>query len=110
MILTKLSFTISIMGIFILLLLSNLLSPKLIEIQEITPILINKQIQVQGIVQDIKNYDNFQVLTIADNTGKINITLDKLTNIKINQTIIVIGKITEYKTNLQVQADKIISS
>lgn len=107
--LIRLSFTISIAGIFLLLLFSNFLLPKLIEINKLDTSFINKQVQAKGNIKSIKSYDSFQIITIEDSTGKISITLNKLTNLTINQTITVVGKVTEYKNNLQIQANKIIS-
>ena len=74
---------------------------------------LNKRVEIKGQIQTIKTYkeSSFQIITINDSTGKIDITLDNpITNITKNQSIITIGKVTEYKNNLQIQADKIILS
>tara|TARA_Y100000310_G_scaffold56999_3_gene52249 strand:+ start:20580 stop:20924 length:345 start_codon:yes stop_codon:yes gene_type:complete len=106
----QLSLIVSLFGIFILLILLTL-SPKLITINKINPNLLNKQIKVNARVLNIKNYEksNFQIIRIKDNSGEIDITLDKIINILKNQNIQVIGKITEYNNTLQITADKIIS-
>lgn len=66
---------------------------------------------IQGEVFNIKSYkeSKFQIISIKDNTGKIDITTNKILNLINNQTIIVIGKVTQYKEGLQIQADKIIN-
>ncbi len=106
----KTSLILSLAGIFFLLLLSNFSEPKLISIGEINDLLINKKVKVQGEVFNIKSYknSNFQILSIKDETGKIDITLNRILNLTKNQEIIVIGKVSEYEQNLQVQADRII--
>jgi len=106
----KLSLTISLIGIFLLLLLLNILEPKLINIENINEKLINKKIKIQGKIFNIKTYkeSDFQIILIKDNTGQIKTTINKILNLKNNQTIILIGKVTQYKKNLQIQADKII--
>jgi len=109
--LLKISLIIAIIGIIILLLLANTIQPTQIKIKNIDESLLNQKIEIKGEIQSIKTYkeSNFQIITINDFTGKIDITLDKpIINITKNQTIIAIGKVTEYKDNLEIQADKII--
>ena len=105
----KFSLLISIIGIFLLLIISNISEPRLIQINSINDNLINKKVQVQGIIFNIKSYkeSNFQVISVKDKTGKIDITTNKILNLKNNQTIIITGTVQEYKQDLQVQADKI---
>ena len=107
--LLKLSILISIIGILTLLILINIIEPTKLRIKDIFSKDLNKKVEVTGKIQGIKTYkeSNFQIITLNDSTGKIDITLDNPTNLTKNQTIIVIGKITEYQTNLQIQADKI---
>lgn len=105
----KILFIISLIGIFLLLFLSMILEPRLTSIAEINNNLIDKKIKIQGTVLDIKTYEDssFQIISIEDNTGKIDITSDKILNLTDNQRITVIGTVNEYKQYLQVPADKI---
>lgn len=106
--LLKISLTIGITGIFILLILANTKEPIKLKIKEINYIYLDKKIQTQGEITSIRSYkeSDFQITTIQDSTGKIDIT-SEITNIKKNQTIKVIGTIKKYKDNLQIQSDKI---
>ena len=106
----KTTLSISLLGIFLLLFLSNILEPKLINIDGINNQLLNQKIQVQGQIFNIRTFEdsNFQIISIKDKTGKIDITLDHIINITSNQNITVIGKVQEYKEFLQIQAEKII--
>ncbi len=106
--LLKLSFVIAIVGILLLLVLANILPSQQIKIEKINNKLLNKKITTSGEILNLINYDNFQIISIQDETGKIDITFNKILNLKKAQKITVIGKITEYKGNLQIQADKII--
>ena len=108
--LLSLFFVISLIGVFLLLILSNILEPRLISIEKINDKLIDKKVKVQGEIFNIKTYkdSDFQVISIKDKTGKIDITTDKILNLKNNQTITIIGKVTQYKQYLQIQADKIL--
>ena len=105
------SLIVSLIGIFLLLLLLKTLEPRLISIEKINGELINKNVKIQGEIFNIKLYEdsNFQVIAIKDNTGKIEVTINKILNFTNNQNITIIGKVQEYNENLQINADKIIS-
>jgi DNA/RNA endonuclease YhcR with UshA esterase domain len=105
----KISLVISILGIFLLLILSNILPPPKLTIEKIDDSFLNKKVQVNGTIFNIKNYkdSNFCVVSIKDQTGKIDVTASKILDLKNNQAIEVTGKVTEYKKYLQIQADKI---
>ncbi len=105
--LISLSFIISILGILILLMIMNMNQEKIIKISDIDKNLLNKNIQIQGQITKIKNQASFQIFTIKDKTGKINIVLYDKIDLKENQTINVQGKITEYNNQLEIQANKI---
>lgn len=105
----KLSLIISLIGIFLLLLLSNVLEPKLIDIKDINSGFLDKEVKVQGFIFDTRIYSsNFQVISIKDDTGKIDVTINRPIDKLKNKNITVIGTITEYEKDLQIQADKIL--
>ena len=106
----KTTLSISLIGILLLLFLSETMTPKLTNIGDINNKLLNQKTKVQGQIFNIRTFEesDFQIISIKDNTGKIDITLDNPTNLTNNQNITVIGKITEYKEFLQIQADKVI--
>lgn len=107
--LLKLSFIISILGILLLLFLANTIQPAQIKIKNISQQNLNQKIQLTGKIQSIKTYkeSDFQILTINDSTDKIDILIDSPINLTKNQTIMIQGRITDYKNNPQIQADKI---
>jgi len=109
--LLQISFIISLMGIFILLILANFLQPNLENISSITPNRLNQNIKISGQISNIRNFDqsNFQIITIKGQMGEISITTNKILNLTKNQNITTIGKITEYEGELQIQANKITS-
>jgi len=96
----------------LLLFLSNILPPKTINIQDINNKSLNKKVQIQGQTINIKNYEesDFQILTLRDETGEIDVTLDNIANLTKNKNIQVIGTIIEYNGRMEIHADKIISS
>ncbi|MEK6872658.1 MAG: OB-fold nucleic acid binding domain-containing protein [Nanoarchaeota archaeon] len=112
----KISLTISLLGIIILLILANTLEQKLTNIKELTINDLNKKIKIQGKIMNIKNYENsktnelFYVLTISDGAGQIDVVLNikKTLNLKINQNVTIMGRVNTYKNQLQIQAEKIV--
>ena len=106
------SFIISLLGIFLLLVLSGFLQPKSINIEDITLKQLNKQVRISGQITNIKSYkdSSFRIITLNDKTESVPITTNQILDLSKNQTITVIGKITEYEGDLQIQANKIIFS
>ena len=117
--LIKISLTISLLGIITLLILANTIEPKLTKIKDITIKQLNKKVKILGKIENIKIIENnktresFQILTISDETGKVDAVFNtkpnlNLLNLKINQNLIITGRVTQYKDKLQIQAEKII--
>ncbi len=108
--LLKISLTISIIGILILLILANTIKPEELKIKDISNKYLDKKIQTKGEITSIKIYkeSNFQVITVSDKSYKIDSTLNNIQNLTINQSITLIGTVKKYKNNLQIQAEKII--
>ena len=107
--LLKISFAITLLGILLISFISNL-DPKQTKIQDITEDLIDKTIKTQGEIFNIRTYEEFgfQIISIKNFEGLIEVKVDKILNINENQEIIVIGKVEKYEDSLQIHADKII--
>lgn len=110
----KISLIISIAGILLLLFLSAVLEPKPTKINNITEKMLNKKVKVSGTIEKIEDKETFQILSIKDETGKIEVLCECENNNEINlttknaQEVIVTGKVQEYKNSLQLNAEKII--
>lgn len=101
----RVSLSVSLLGIFLLLLLANIIEPKLIQISSISKENIDQRVKISGTITRIQDKETFQILTIKDNSSQIDILCNcDLTNIK---DIEVIGKVQEYKKSLQLNAEKI---
>ncbi|OGJ22083.1 hypothetical protein A3K73_06565 [Candidatus Pacearchaeota archaeon RBG_13_36_9] len=101
----KICLAISIIGIFLLLFLANTLPPKAVNLGEINDKMLNQKVKVHGTIFRIEDKETFKILSIKDETGKIDIICEcgNLTY----QDIEVEGTIKEYREYLQIQADKI---
>ena len=103
----KISLIISLIGILFLLLLINILEPKLIPIEKIKNNILNKNIKIQGEISNIEDKETFKILSIQDETGKIDVICNS-GDFEENQKIIVSGRVKEYQQYLNIQANKII--
>jgi len=106
----KISLIISLIGIYFLLFLINFLPIKEIKINKINDFLINKKIQINVEIMNIKDMGDFKIISVQDKTGEIKAlcNCNKDIGLKINQSVIIIGKVQEYKNNLQISTEKII--
>ncbi|SRR3989344_1266711 len=104
----KLAFTIALIGILVILIINNL---DLTEtpIEKISKDDLNKIVKVSGISSDIKIYENNFTTFNLKNQGEITIICD-CPNIREKQNLTIIGKVSIYKNNLQIQAEKIIKN
>jgi len=109
--LLKISLILSLIGIFLLVFLANILTPKQITINQITFKQLNKNIKISGEIINSKAFEdsNFQIISIKDSTGKIDITINQIMNLTNSTNITIIGTVSEYKGNLQIQANKIFN-
>ena len=112
--LLKACFIVSLLGILLLLFLSEVMQPRLIEISSINKNMLEKSVSVQGMVVSERNFDNFKVLELCDNSSTcISVALsskENLTNSLAGKKIIVAGRIAEYENELQIDADRIIKA
>lgn len=107
--LKKASFIISLLGIFILLFISNIEIKDLTKINKIDYKMLNKKVKVEGKIDGIRNInENFQIISLLEDNKKIDVLTNKELNIKEGDFIQVIGRVTEYNKTLQIQSDKII--
>jgi len=105
----KISLAFSILGILLLLFLSNILEPKQINIGEIDNSRLNKKVKVSGEIFKIQDKQDFKILSIKDSTGKIDVLYNCGDNLKQSLNITIVGKVQEYREYLQISADKIMS-
>ena len=68
--------------------------------------MIDNYVKISGEVTKIKDYDALLAMTVNDNTENITVITPKI-NISKGSKIEVIGKVTEYKGTLEVEATKI---
>jgi len=104
---SKISLVISLIGILVLLIINNTSNYNITKISSIDSKMINKNVRVIGESKNIQiNENNFTIFDIKDKTGEIKIICE-CPNIKENAELEIIGKLIEYKEELEIQAEKI---
>lgn len=83
----------------------------MISIKKINQKQIDNYVKINGTIINIekitseKNY--FSILRLKDSLGSIDIIDYKNSDLKLNQNIEVVGKVSEYKNQLQIESKKI---
>ncbi|MEM4259190.1 MAG: hypothetical protein QXS38_00285 [Candidatus Pacearchaeota archaeon] len=100
----RLSFVITILGIFILLVLLNFQSPKIINrYEELSNLPDNTKVQTSGMVLSEKKYASTKII-ILNNSLEINCKSCPSYPSYINRTITVTGIVKKYQNRPQIQA------
>lgn len=105
----KLSLTVLLISLFLLTILSNSLEPKTIKIININEKMLDEWVKVKGRASEIKTIKTetgkMTLFKVVDETGSIEVVF--YDSINITENVEVIGKVTEYKNKIQLQATKI---
>ena len=107
----KIAFSVSLIGILILLFLSETIEPRLVTISSLSNKDLNKKVKISGEILEIENKEGFQIISIKDQTGEISIIANTQLQIsEIKKNITIVGLVQEYEGNIQISADKILSA
>jgi RecJ-like exonuclease len=106
--LLKLSFIVSIVGIFILLIILEYQEIPFYQIKDITKDHLEKSVKIQGTIITIKETPGLYLLKVKDTKIiPVMIFKEEEIDIKKNSKVEIEGKVTEYKNELEIIADKI---
>lgn len=99
----------SLLGILLLLLISENLAAKQITVSSITRNYIDKDVVLIGNVSSINKQGDLALLKIKDNTGKIDVAVFKSSylSLKYGDKIEVYGKVAVYNDKLEIIAKSI---
>jgi len=98
---------LAFLGIFILLLISKIISPETVSSKEIKD--SSSYVKLSGKIVSEKSYDDFKIISLKDNYGTIQVSCFSCPKL-INKSVIIEGKIEEYKNKRQLTAEKIIEN
>jgi RecJ-like exonuclease len=104
--LKQISLIISFIGIITLLLTINTLQLPTTNIESITARDLNKNIKIIATISSQKSFNDFSILTIQDESGKIT-GICNCPQLPKNKTLEIIGKISKYENEIQININKI---
>lgn len=104
--LTKVALLTAILGISLLLFLSQTLEPQVIKISGIKGNMLEQGVRVRGNITSFKPYHNFAVFDLQDETGKISVVVYSLKE-NLSGNVEVTGKVKEYYGEIEIEASKI---
>lgn len=107
--LLKISFVVMLIGILTIIILSNYAEPSLTKIQNINEMMIDEWVKINGTIIDLTNYNSTSIFLLEDNTATIKVVqYNAYSDIHRGMSVEIIGKVIEYKNELEIEASKII--
>jgi len=105
----KISIVIALIGTFILLFLSYVSEPKLIEIKDISKSMLDNFVKISGKINSMDNKESIKIIKVEDNSGSIDVIIfeENIINIGKGMNAEIIGKVSEYQGLMQINAEKI---
>jgi len=105
--LLKLSLITTIIGIYLIIILANTLEPNITKILDINEKMIDEWVKIEGNVTSQKSIGELTILTVYDGTAGIHAIMYKEIENFEGSEVVVLGKIIEYKGELEIQIEKI---
>jgi len=104
----RISLIASFIGIIVLLILSQFIEPKAVQIKDIDETIIGQTITISGNITSIKNFENMELLTVIslEDTSEITVVVFEKTNISKGIAKIT-GKVNEYNNQIEIEATEI---
>ena len=103
----KFAFVISLLGIFILIVLSDKIEPELSLIEEINVKNIEEFVKIKGEIRNVKNVGNITLLDIKDETGEIKGIIYENEDINESKKVIITGKVIDFEGQLEIEVREI---
>lgn len=105
----KISIALALIGTFILLFLSYVSEPKLIEIKDISKAMLDNFVKISGKINSIDDKESIKIIKVEDDSGQIDVIVfeENIINIGKGMNVEIIGKVSEYQGKMQINAEKI---
>lgn len=105
--LLKLALITAILGTFVVIILANNLEPSAIAISSINEKMLDEWVSIQGKVVDEQIFGDLHIITIKDDSASIRALLPKKTSFLLNKEVVILGKVIEYRNELEVEISRI---
>ena len=103
----KLALITAIFGTFVIIILANNLEPSTISISSINEKMLDEFTSIQGKVVDEQIFDKLHIITVKDNSASIRALLPKKTSTLLNKEVAILGKVIEYRGELEIEISRI---
>ena len=105
----KMALATSLIGLFILILMTENLELPNTNIEDINKEHLEKQVKISGTVTSITNTQSIAIMNLKDNTDEIKVIAYKKEDLKIKkgQIIEVLGIVKEYENEIEIESSLI---
>ncbi|MEK6852575.1 MAG: exodeoxyribonuclease VII large subunit [Nanoarchaeota archaeon] len=107
--LIKISLTTAIVGLILLIYLSQNLEPKIISISEVNFEMLDNYVKITGTITEVRQTQGLYIFEVGDISGKITATyfkdkiIDKSFEFSIGDEVEILGKVSEYEKEIQIE-------
>ena len=105
--LLKLALITAIFGTLVIVFLANNLEPSAIQISSINEKMLDEWVKISGKVVDEQIYENLHIITVKDKSASIRALLPEKTSSLLNKNAVILGKVIEYRNELEVEISRI---
>ena len=106
--LLRFSLIVALVGVFLIIVLANNLEPKITKVSDIDSRYLDRFVKVQGYVGKIKVYEGLSVVTLkGKDAGTIKVVSYQKLYLSERSFIEVVGRVIEYREELEIEANKI---
>lgn len=110
----KLSLTTALISLILIFIISENLEPRVSNINQLNERSLDSYVKIVGKVKDFRETKGLYIITIEDPTGKVDVIIYKTKSNKVEaeklkkaQRLEVLGKVSEYKGSIQINAIEI---
>lgn len=105
--LLKLSLVIALISTFIIVILASNLEPETRKIETINEKSLDEWAKIQGNVTQERTVETLKIITVNDGTASINCILRQKSDSFENKKVEILGKIIDYKGELEIEISRI---
>ena len=108
--LLRLCFVLAFLGLGALFVLSKTVEGEIVGISEISEEKIGQKVVVQGVVHNLRQLETMTLFSLQENGADILVVSFSAADIEENDVVTVTGSVKEYKGELEVVAEEIVST
>lgn len=104
----KFALATALTGIIILIIFSNIISPKIVGISSINPSMLGEKVSICGNITNIRSLENMEILTVSSLNDDSEMTAVLFESSEIGKGVACLtGEITEYNGKIEIEVEEI---